>query len=372
MTIYIISICKYYCSKFTLEFSLRPGHWRRRSAARGRHLEDELELRYELDFRYLNVKAYLRLKAQQEPPEIELLTQSQTTAIFDGRERWTHINDLFHLSGQSVIIPVIDTGVDIKDYKAAMLSAKERVELFHLLFLDQFGRKTEKNLYALKGGCNLRFFMKSVRYSEDIDLDVRTIAQGTLAQKVEKILGSDSLSLVLQARGLGISDVSAPKQTKSVQRWKLSVTGVAGDLPARTKIEFSRRRFDTRIKFESIDPTIIAHYKIYPVLVNHYEPQTAYQQKLEALISRTETQARDVFDLDLLLRSGAVNPKHLPDELTKRSKAAIETVHSVKFEHFKGQVLAYLDPEYQSQFDSSRIWDELVLRVIEGLETIRK
>jgi predicted nucleotidyltransferase component of viral defense system len=31
-------------------------------------------------------------------------------------------------------------------------------------------RAEDKTLYALKGGCNLRFFFDSVRYSEDIDL----------------------------------------------------------------------------------------------------------------------------------------------------------------------------------------------------------
>ena len=48
------------------------------------------------------------------------------------------------------------------------------VELFHLLFLDQLGRKLDKRFYALKGGCNLSFFMKSIRYSEDMDIDIRT------------------------------------------------------------------------------------------------------------------------------------------------------------------------------------------------------
>lgn len=35
------------------------------------------------------------------------------------------------------------------------------VELFHLLFLDVFGRKVDKRFYAVKGGCNLRFFLKA-------------------------------------------------------------------------------------------------------------------------------------------------------------------------------------------------------------------
>lgn len=36
----------------------------------------------------------------------------------------------------------------------------EHIELFHLHFLEQFGLKTAKELYALKGGCRLRFSSK--------------------------------------------------------------------------------------------------------------------------------------------------------------------------------------------------------------------
>ena len=51
-------------------------------------------------------------------------------------------------------------------------SPKASVELFHLVFIDLLGRKVDKKHYALKGGCNLRFFFKSFRYSEDMDVDV--------------------------------------------------------------------------------------------------------------------------------------------------------------------------------------------------------
>ena len=33
----------------------------------------------------------------------------------------------------------------------------------------------DKSLIALKGGCNLRFYFASIRYSEDIDFDVVVI-----------------------------------------------------------------------------------------------------------------------------------------------------------------------------------------------------
>lgn len=47
------------------------------------------------------------------------------------------------------------------------------VEQFHLLFLEQLGKVVDKQLTALKGGCNLRFFLKSIRYSEDMDIDIQ-------------------------------------------------------------------------------------------------------------------------------------------------------------------------------------------------------
>ena len=53
----------------------------------------------------------------------------------------------------------------------------QAVERFHLLFLSQLGTRVDKNLYGLKGGCNLRFYWKSIRYSQDIDFDVRTVAR---------------------------------------------------------------------------------------------------------------------------------------------------------------------------------------------------
>jgi predicted nucleotidyltransferase component of viral defense system len=56
-----------------------------------------------------------------------------------------------------------------------MWNERQTIEIFHLLFLRAFGARVDKSLFALKGGCNLRFFFKSVRYSEDMDLDIRTM-----------------------------------------------------------------------------------------------------------------------------------------------------------------------------------------------------
>ena len=71
-----------------------------------------------------------------------------------------------------------------------MEAERQAIEVFHLLFLRHLGTRVDKALYVLKGGCNLRFFFKSIRYSEDMDLDVHTIAPATLAGNVHRILES--------------------------------------------------------------------------------------------------------------------------------------------------------------------------------------
>ncbi|MEO8905276.1 MAG: nucleotidyl transferase AbiEii/AbiGii toxin family protein [Polyangiaceae bacterium] len=71
------------------------------------------------------------------------------------------------------------------------LTARQSIEFFHLVFLRALVAKgEEKSLIALKGGCNLRFYFGSIRYSEDMDFDVSVIAKGTLKNKVDRLLKS--------------------------------------------------------------------------------------------------------------------------------------------------------------------------------------
>jgi len=239
------------------------------------------------------------------------------------------------------------------------------VEQFHLLFLDQLGRKLDKRYFALKGGCNLRFFLKSIRYSEDMDLDVQTVPRALLQDKVRMILDSKPFSQILQVRDIQIAQWTEPKQTDTTQRWKLilHITGSAMPLP--TKIEFSRRGMQDESQFEPVDPELIRSYRLAPIMASHYPIDIAYRQKVGALANRTLTQARDVFDLNLLINSGA--RKELPDELKKCCRKAQENAMSVTFATFKSQVLAYLTEEYRAQYDSDSVWETMQLTVVEAL-----
>lgn len=64
------------------------------------------------------------------------------------------------------------------------------VELFHLAFLQVLQARLDQARYVLKGGTNLRYFFDSVRYSEDIDLDLLLRRQPLKAGTIDpQILG---------------------------------------------------------------------------------------------------------------------------------------------------------------------------------------
>jgi predicted nucleotidyltransferase component of viral defense system len=246
---------------------------------------------------------------------------------------------------------------------------KQAVELFHLLFLQQLGARVDKHLYAVKGGCNLRFFFRSIRYSEDLDLDLHTMARETLRKNVNQIFESSGFNRILRTHRLEIAFLSAPKQTGTTQRWKIHLrsTDTGNELP--TKIEFSRRGFDEGVAFEAVDPEVAHLHRLRPILTTHYTLEPAFAQKVEALIHRTETQARDVFDLKLLLDAGAVGSE-LSAKTQKKLSTACENAISVRFDDFVGQVVAYLPPQYQEFYGSRATWDSLHEKVVQTLDAL--
>jgi predicted nucleotidyltransferase component of viral defense system len=243
------------------------------------------------------------------------------------------------------------------------LSLRASVEVFHLLLLSEFSTKLDPRLYAIKGGCNLRFFFGSIRYSEDLDVDVKTVAPTTLRKNIRQTLEARALMLGAQVHGIRISGFSSPKQTDTTQRFKVQLDTAAG--PAHTKIEFSRRGINEGVQGGRVDPSLLGAYGLGPTLLSHYDRQAAFVQKVDALIGRPATQARDVFDLDLLLAGARVDVALISAE---RRRAAVERLTSIDFKTFKSQVLAYLAPGHAAGFDSAAAWDALCFRVGESLE----
>ncbi len=248
-----------------------------------------------------------------------------------------------------------------------MWSNRQAIELFHLVFVAHLGRRVDKSLFAIKGGCNLRFYCRSIRYSEDIDFDIRTMANATLENNVDTILKSIAFTQELRAKQIEVEHVTPAKQTDTTQRWKIGLR-VAGGLAIPTKVEFSRRRgLDDGHLLEPVDAELMRTYELYPVLAQHYSREAAFRQKIGALSRRTVTQARDIFDLKLLLDGGAGREK-LPADVAVKIPRAIENAMTIGFDEFSGQVRAYLTADYQEYYGSRKVWETLQHDVVTALE----
>jgi len=245
-------------------------------------------------------------------------------------------------------------------------------EIFHLEFLRRLGGKLEPKFFCLKGGANMRFFFGSVRYSEDLDLDVSGCPIDRLKEIVLGLLGSPSLVDTLRSFGvreLRPPDVAAAKQTETTQRFKVHLLTEAGE-DLFTKVEFSRRGIDEGAATELVSESVARRYGLAPLVVPHYGLAGAIRQKVRALASRTAVQARDIFDLHVLIaRPGAGEAAAALPELPFLHQAG-ERIYEVGFDVFRDSVLSYLSLDDRNAYDRPEAWDGLRLRVAEFLEKL--
>lgn len=247
------------------------------------------------------------------------------------------------------------------------LTGAQAIEFFHLAFLGTLGRSLDDKRYILKGGANLRYFFASVRYSEDIDLDMTGGSPWSHEKQVDDALRSHALTLALRAAGIRVlvDAISKPKQTTTTRRWKIPL-GVDGhSTPLRTKVEFSDRNGDRRHVFESVPDPVVAAYGMRPPSVQHYTLEPATEQKVFALADRGETQARDVFDLDMLLRRGGLRNGAVPTDVCAR---AAEAASHLPYAAFLDQVGPFLEPAVASLYDRDA-WNQMQQYVIGALLT---
>jgi predicted nucleotidyltransferase component of viral defense system len=244
-------------------------------------------------------------------------------------------------------------------------------EIFHLEFLRWFARKLEADSFVLKGGVNLRLFFKSIRYSEDMDIDIKGARVERVKKAVMDILAA-SRGFADSLRSFGIERIVAPdlttaKQTETTQRFKIHLLTAGGE-DLFTKIEFSRRGLKGSRVVEPVSGEILRAYKMPPLLVPHYDAASAAAQKIQALAQRTVLQARDIFDL-FVLSSQYQESKQNPAGM---SRATLQTAHDniflVDFPRFRDTVAAYLKEEDQKTYSSPTVWDEIKLQTAHFLE----
>jgi predicted nucleotidyltransferase component of viral defense system len=248
-------------------------------------------------------------------------------------------------------------------------------EVFHLEFLRWLGRKLKAGNYAVKGGVNLRFFFKSFRYSEDMDLDVSGIKVAMLSEIVMNILNANALQDNLKPFGIvkvTPPDIGKAKQTETTQRFKLHLALRSGE-DLFTKIEFSRRGANGKVVVTPVNDTIVRAYKMAPLLAPHYDANSAIAQKIGALAGRASVQARDIFDLYLLSSQyNSVSGPRIEDMDPETISKAYERVFEIEFEQFRDTVVSYLSIEDRGVYDSPGAWEEVRLKTANFIEEVRR
>ncbi len=243
-----------------------------------------------------------------------------------------------------------------------MYSELELREVFHFCFLEQLLKISDPNLYILKGGVNLRFYFKSPRYSEDLDIDVVTVSVDTLKKNVYKILNDPVFLRKLKTYGIEnliLNNPSKAKQTETTQRFRLKLlNNLAEELTS--KIEFSRRSkeiIETKTVVERIDTEIGRKYNRLAYLSRHYNASAAVTQKIEALAGRKEVQARDVFDIFILSIGGCLRTEErLPDTVLE---AAREALWSITYKDYEAKVLEFLSEDDRCLYSGLGLWSEM-------------
>ena len=254
-----------------------------------------------------------------------------------------------------------------------MFSDTQIREVFHFYFLDRLLKLTDPGLYILKGGVNLRFFFKSPRYSEDMAIDLLSGSVQTLKKNGYKILNDGAFQRSLRSFDIANIEVNDPgkaKQTQTTQCFRLGLITPAGHrLP--TKVEFSRRNGSGNGESESalVDAEIARAYRKLAFRCPHYTGGAAVVQKLRALAGRPVTQARDVFDLAILIRGGhgAAVPwsRLLPEN---EHAKALDCLMTLTWPDYDGQVVEFLEMEGREEYGNRGAWDSLQNLVLSRLE----
>jgi predicted nucleotidyltransferase component of viral defense system len=244
----------------------------------------------------------------------------------------------------------------------------QHVECFHLLLLRMLESRLDRSRWVVKGGVNLRAWFGSLRYSEDLGLDVLGGGAHSLREKLDRLLAATTFRDLLRAQGLALARISQPKQTETTQRWKFELEAEGAAAPLHTRVEFSRRgRKAEEYQLDAVRPEVVRQYAIVAPTANHYTARSAVRQKIAALASRSETQARDVWDLEHLLRTTAVEPGPFTGPERKSVAVALDRAVGMPFEVYRSQVVPYLEAEHQELYGTPAVWERMRELVVDRL-----
>jgi hypothetical protein len=127
---------------------------------------------------------------------------------------------------------------------AAIASPLALREGFHVVLLKALAERLQGRDWVLKGGTNLRLYFSSIRFSEDIDLDVGKDVAGAMQRAIPAALADGDVQRRLRALGILQASLLGGRSNKS------------------TDTTTVRTPFGT-YQFHRLDPALIGGYGPY-------------------------------------------------------------------------------------------------------------
>jgi hypothetical protein len=124
-------------------------------------------------------------------------------------------------------------------------------------------------------------------------------------------------------------------------------------------------------KYEAAGREVLRPYGLTPVLMTHYAIEVAIRQKVHALAARTEPQARDVFDLALLLARPEATKIALGDDGKKWLPGAVDRAMGLSYGEYASKVVAFLEPSQAEVHADRSAWEAMQEDVVARLEALR-
>jgi hypothetical protein len=230
----------------------------------------------------------------------------------------------------------------------SMSTLAEVRDAFQQRLLTFLFRGPESSSLVLKGGGAMRVLTQSARYTQDLGFDHDPRRSLASLQKTIRA----AIDRALKGSGLVDTSVTAPKQTDTVARWKISGRTELG-VQLHLTVEVSRRVKPDAGHIAKV-PIQVPDLTLPRVYVSVYDDQALANQKFAALLDARRTAARDLYDLELLFARG-VCPKasvidaHGGAELV--TQGAASKLDAMDWALFRDQVLPTLKSDVHAHID---------------------
>ena len=247
------------------------------------------------------------------------------------------------------------------------MNNSDALERLQRRFLDALYRHISPGEIVLKGGLALRAVYGQHRRTADIDLDQDRRRSLTHLQKIIR----KAIHIAIRGSEFSALEISEPKQTDTVARWKVSGK-LADGSPLHMTIEVSRRNEINKDDLHTIYLRDIALPGLgTPGKIDTYTVSILACQKLMAFVNPRRHAPRDIYDLSCLLENSDVsNPLRglSADELHGIKSDLWEILESFTWPEFQDQVVTLMDASEAVNFNQD-MFEQMQYMVGEGVGT---